>query len=87
MPLNTLYLAMSAQQTRVSPEKMEHSKDDLDFHLNILVLRMQDPNVHRYFAPGQNWLACALTKKTLEGAVSLADAIGVPDDVFDQVYG
>lgn len=59
----------------------------MDHRLNLLALFIQDPNVHRYLIPGRNWLLCSHSSKTVDGAVSLADAIGVPEEEFKKLYG
>ena len=54
---------------------------------HCLALCFQDPDIHHFFIPGEKWLVCTLSTKSLKGAVSLADVIGVSSEDFEEVYG
>ena len=84
--LNTSVLTMCAQKSDLSVGETVYTEDDVNFRLQLLALRFQDEDLHRLFVPGEKWLACSIRKRTLDGAVTLANAIGIPDDVFHSMY-
>ena len=84
---NTYETPMRQQQTALSATKTEQMEADLTFRLNCLALCFQDPDVHRFFVPGEKWIACSHSLKSLKGAVSLPEIIGVSNQDFEKIYG